>query len=82
MLPEQAIEYLKSMPADEPVFVLRARDLFMPSAIVSWSIEVRAPVNGRSAQEVYIQKANAALKLAEEVRLWQKARPEAVKIPD
>jgi hypothetical protein len=82
MLPEQAIEYLKSMPADEPVFVLRGRDLYMPAALVAWATHVRAPVKSKSATEDRHRKADGAMQLAEEVRLWQKAHPEAIKIPD
>jgi hypothetical protein len=32
-----AIEYLKAMPADEPVFVLRAQDVLAPRTVEFWA---------------------------------------------
>lgn len=36
MTPREAIEYLGSLPEDEPVFVLRARDQSAAASIAGW----------------------------------------------
>jgi len=37
MRAQQAIEYLKAMPADEPVFVLRAQDCLAADTVEFWA---------------------------------------------
>lgn len=53
------------MPEDEPVFVLRARDLLAAGAVTSWAVcakQLKAPQ----------ERVDAALNLAEQMRKWPK----------
>lgn len=60
---------------DEPVFVLRGRDIAMPEAIRYWASIVRARNGGNETQ-----KTIEAAKFADEVVAWQ--RQNGCKIPD
>ncbi len=82
MLPADAMLYLDKVPADEPVFILRAQDVYAPSAIIAWSALVGAPVNGKPASDASLIKAVAARQLAEEMRAWQEKHYLKAKIPD
>lgn len=59
-----AIEYLKSIPPDEPVFVLRAQDNLADQLVDEWHI--RAALSGKCAQD----KINNANNIAEAMRAW------------
>lgn len=63
---------------DEPVFVLRAKDLVAPSAIEYWSERVRTEATRNES----IQKGYQALEVANAFRLWQDAKSVKVKVPD
>ena len=78
----QAKVYLEKIPEDEPVFVLRAQDVYAPSAIIAWSALVGAPVNGKPAADESIIKSVTARQLAEEMRQWQEKHYLKTKIPD
>jgi hypothetical protein len=82
MSPADAVQYLSTIPADEPVFVLRAKDVYAPSAIVAWSGLVGAPIGNKPPSDKSVIKAVAARKLAEEMRQWQERNYLNVKIPD
>ena len=82
MTPAEAVQYLVSVPPDEPVFVLRAKDVYAPSAIVAWSGLVAAPLGGKPASDESTVKAVRARHLAEEMRKWQEKNYLKVKIPD
>ena len=82
MLPAAAKQYLAKVPDDEPVFVLRAQDVYAPSAIIAWSALVGAPVNGKPAADESIIKSVTARQLAEEMRQWQEKHYLKAKIPD
>ena len=51
------------MPPDEPVFVLRARDLLAAGAVTCWAQTARA-------LDVPIERINEAMALAEKMRQW------------
>ncbi len=59
--------------ADEPVFVLRAKDVFAPAMIRLWATAARAA--GTPAD-----KTNAALNTADQMEAWQKQH--GSKVPD
>jgi hypothetical protein len=62
-------------PVDEPVFVLRARDILAPKVVVRWAHlaeQANLPLN----------KVQAALKLAKEMADWQAKYPDRVGAPD
>lgn len=81
MLPVQAVEYLSKMPEDEPVFILRARDVFTPGTIVCWAGMVGSVVtNDEEVKNLANRKAFLAMAIAEEMRNWQEEN--SVKIPD
>lgn len=82
MSPSEAKQYLDKVPEDEPVFVLRAQDVYAPSAIVAWSALVGAPINGKPAADASIIKSITARQLAEEMRVWQEKNFLRAKIPD
>lgn len=58
---------------DEPVFVLRAKDLLAPETIEHWSEQARAYSTG-------LQKGYQALEVAQEMRNWQDQN--IAKVPD
>jgi hypothetical protein len=83
MVPYEAVKYLASIPGDEPVFVLRAKDKFTPSVIKLWASLVAAPISKtESASEASQAKARDAMRLVKQIRTWQEEHPERVKVPD
>lgn len=83
MTPEEGIEYLKAMPKDEPVFILRAQDKYAPSTIATWAGLLQTPRSiTESASECSLKKAALARHLVQEIRTWQTAHPLDTKTPD
>jgi hypothetical protein len=81
MTPAKGTEYLDKLPPDEPVFILRARDMYAPSTVASWSAVVGS-VRSLDEQVVFKAKSKArgALELSEEMRQWQMKN--SSKVPD
>lgn len=84
MYREDAIKYLQKLPADEPVFVLRAQDLHAPATVGGWaticlSYNDRNP-SGESLYPDTLRKGRRAQELAEEMRTWQAEH--GCKVPD
>lgn len=64
---------------NEPVFILRAQDVFAPKVITTWcNMVIHDP---KATQGNFDQAANASL-IANDMEQWQKANPDKVKIPD
>jgi len=62
------------IPADEPLFIIRAQDKLAPAAIRAYA---------RLLREKKLTKGALAVgKYAREVEAWQKAHKERVKLPD
>ena len=61
------------IPADEPVFVLRGRDLLAVAAIRFYACTTWAR---------HLSIANKVLGVADEIEAWQQAHPERCKLPD
>ena len=60
---------------DEPVFVLRARDMLAPRVVVRWaSLAEQANVSR--------DKVASALRRAKEMADWQARNPDCVRLPD
>jgi hypothetical protein len=59
-----AIEYLKGLPPDEPVFVLRGQDITAPHFVKEWA---RLQQSLRHAND---EKWQEAYRTAEEMRYW------------
>ena len=77
------LEYLKSIPEDEPVFILRAKDKHAPATIMTWAGLVAAPVSRtQPASKESQEKARDAIKTVAAIRKWQEDHPSVVKIPD
>lgn len=67
MTAADCIEYLKKLPPDEPVFLLRAQDALAVEAVERWAIRARAAgVNNH--------KVNGANAVAEEMLQWPTRR--------
>lgn len=66
-----AIEYLKKLPPDEPVFVLRAQDITAAGFVMAWANNL-AHLTG-----VFSPKADEALDIAREMEAWP-----TQKVPD
>lgn len=82
MTRDEAIEYLKTVHKDEPVFVLRAQDKYATSTVASWA-GIVGSVNASDGEEVKRKahlKAKAALRLVDVMRAWQAKH--TCKIPD
>lgn len=60
---------------DEPLFVVRAQQRFAPEYVELWANQ--AEVMGASTEKVA-----SARQVAEDMRAWQKANQDKVKIPD
>ncbi len=71
----QLLEYLKKVPDDEPLFLLRAQDDLAPSAIIRW-IE-RAVEEGVSDKKVFSAETHL-----HDFGTFQRIFPERVKLPD
>ena len=82
MLPLEAVDYLAKLPADEPVFVLRAQDLYAPAVMASWAILVKSPLPNKPPSEESLGKSREAMGIVREFRQWQAANPSKVKVPD
>ena len=83
MSPSQAIEYLKNVPENEPVFVLRAKDKYAPATIASWASVVSQPIDNRTlVSPKSLKKAQDAMQLVMEMKKWQEHRDDQIKIPD
>jgi hypothetical protein len=82
MLPTTALEYLAKVPPNEPVFVLRAQDLYAPAVMASWAILVKSPLPNKPPSEESLAKSREAMNIVREFRQWQAANPDKVKIPD
>lgn len=83
MLPADAIAYLQAVSADEPVFVLRARDYYAPSTVALWAGQMEGVVS--KDEEVRAKaklKAQRARALVIAMRSWQNKNRHLVKIPD
>jgi len=82
MLPKDAKAYLEKIPEDEPVFILRAKDIYSPAAIAAWAGLVQAPIEGKKASGASIRKAQEAMYDAKMFRAWQAVNKNKVKVPD
>lgn len=72
----QLIEYLTGkVPEDEPVFALRARDMFAPAVIRVWTTLCHAS-NNKAART----KAAEVEKFIDEMTAWQERNGK--KVPD
>jgi hypothetical protein len=67
-------EAAQKIPDDEPVFVLRGQDLHAPGAIEHYAVVC--------FRDGLTDHADAAMKAAGEITLWQAEHPERVKRPD
>ena len=65
---------LSAAADDEPLFVLRAKDKFAPLVVELWRLLVKEESGGET------RKTRMAMRLAEEMRQWQKAH--GCKVPD
>lgn len=75
MTRDEGIEYLKTVPEKEPVFVLRAQDAFAPSTIQVW-----ATLCSSERNEATRAKGDRAAGLVKKMQKWQEKH--ARKIPD
>lgn len=63
------------IPRDEPVFVLRGKDAACPDALLEYA-DVAMSVGADA------EMCDAIRARAEDIRAWQEAHPERVKVPD
>lgn len=73
----------RGIPADEPVFLLRAKDLLAPGAVRQWARELHrmAAMEGPGLrQDELLATASAAWAHAERMQDWQ--RQHGAKVPD
>ena len=82
MLPTEATEYLAKIPTNEPVFVLRAQDVYAPAVMASWAILVKSPLPNKLPSNESLGKSREAMGIVREFRQWQAANPDKVKVPD
>lgn len=68
------MEFLKKLPPDEPVFILRAQDMTAPGIIEVWADNIDG-INGKRTP-----KTVEARSFAKEMRHWQASHPS--KLPD
>lgn len=84
MTPKEATDYLSTIPADEPTFIFRGRDVFAPAAVGSWAAMCLAQnavdADGNPLHPATLAKGRRAMALAEEMREWQKKN--GSKLPD
>jgi hypothetical protein len=84
MTPAEAIVYLQGVPADEPVFVLRAKDAYAPSTVGSWAAmclgQNSVDKNGEPEHPRTLDKGRRAMTLANDMYLWQQEH--GSKVPD
>lgn len=63
MLAKDAMDYIKKLPPDEPVFVLRAQDCLASEIVEKWALRA-------SAMNVNNDKVTGAFACAEEMLQW------------
>ena len=84
MAPTEGIEYLQSIPTDEPVMVFRSRDAFAPAAVQCWAAMCMSQnsTNPEKSETLAATRAKGerAMRLAAEMRAWQ--RINGAKMPD
>ena len=84
MTPAEGIEYLQSIPADEPVMVFRSRDTFAPAAVQCWAAMCMSQNSINHEKSVALAatraKGERAMHLAAEMRAWQRVND--AKMPD
>ena len=84
MTPAEGIEYLKSIPPDEPVMVFRGQDAFAPAAVQCWAAMCTSQnsMNAEKSEALARTRAKGerAMHLAAEMRAWQ--RKNGSKMPD
>lgn len=84
MTPTEGIEYLQGLPADEPVFVLRAQDAYAPSTVGSWAAMCLSnntvDEDGQPRYPKTRDKGRQAMALSDEMRTWQAEH--GSKVPD
>ncbi len=73
--PAQRNSCLANSGADEPIFVLCARDMTAPYAVMGWAD--KAERHG-----VNMQKVDGARAIADAMLAWQRQHPDLVKLPD
>jgi len=84
MTPAEGIEYLQSIPPDEPVMVFRSQDSFAPAAVQCWAAMCMSQGSlNHKKDEAFVKtraKGERAMHLAAEMRAWQ--RTHGAKLPD
>jgi hypothetical protein len=65
-----AAELLRSAGEDEPIFVLRARDITAPAVILNWAARRESLVFQSKKPDTDKALVEAARKLAEDMRDW------------
>jgi hypothetical protein len=68
------------IPADEPVFLLRAQDLLAPSFVEAWGKKMIEAGGGEERFKGRTEMGELAIKHAEEMKAWQKEH--GFKFPD
>lgn len=80
----EAIEYLGTLPPDEPVAIFRAQDKFTPGTVQNWASLCLACSSLNPTSHAEMQptrdKGERAMQLVQEMRAWQKAH--GCKLPD
>lgn len=75
MTPTQGQQYLAELPDNEPVFVLRGRDLFAPAAVTAWAAmclsQNETDKDGEPLHPGTLAKGRRAMQLAQEMRRYQ-----------
>lgn len=69
------IKRLLGIPEDEPIFILRSTDKVAPKIVESAGINY----SGAGCSREFIDGVYAC---GDEMREWQQAHPDAVKVPD
>jgi len=75
MTRDEAIEYLKGMSEDEPVFVLRAQDKVAPATVLTWAL--MAELVGAPREKCW-----GATSQARAMEDWRENNSDKVKVPD
>lgn len=74
LLAHPHVQEVMKIPADEPIFVLRAQDINAPDAVEYWLSE--------SQRVVTPDKFQRAAERYKEILEWQNVEPTRAKIPD
>lgn len=84
MTPHEGINYLMTVPRNEPVFVLRAQDLFAPSTVGVWAALCLAQnavdKDGNPLHPETLAKGDRAMELSKQMRKFQEQH--GCKVPD